>query len=167
MSILSCIKSLIKRAVTTATPLDDKVNQIVQVKYMDKVTNCEIINSYGFASSPPLGSVAYVFSCNGNEQNQIGIANNLSKRFKDLKPGEVAISNTEKGTYIKLDSDGKIIIGGGDVIIKGNLSVEGDITDNSETNNASVKILRDAYNIHVHFANAEHENTEPTSDPVS
>ena len=164
--MFSGLINLIKRAVSTSTANDSSVTQLTQIKYYDKVSQSEIIHDYGFSSSAPRGSVVYCFSCGGNEQNLIGIANHVLSRFKNLSEGEVVIGNQLTGTYIKFDKNGDIIIGGGNVIIEQNLLVKGDITDNSGSNSATLKTLRDAYNGHTHTSAPPGNQTSTTDMPV-
>jgi len=118
---LSKLFNLIKRAIITLASKDDTNFQIVQVNYLGKTKNVEIVSPYGLYSNPKEQSVMLIFNVNGQEENIAGIPYNPYNRFKNLKPGEVATGNPHKGTRIYFDENGDIIIdaNGGNVYVNG------------------------------------------------
>lgn len=123
--MISFIKNLIKRS-TVSNINDDTGNFCTaQVKWgSNKVSNVEVILPYGLSSCAPLGSLALMFNVFGQESNQAAIINYPPKRFKRLKPGEVAIGNFLTKSVIKFLENGDIEITG---LNNQNITIAGDV----------------------------------------
>ncbi len=123
---------------------------------------------FGFASNPPAGSDAVVIFPGGARSNGVIIATGHQEhRLKDLQEGDAALYDV-RGVYIWLTADGPVIDAGGlDIMVQnaGTVTVKaetkircetpllectGDIVDNCEGNDVTLKQLRDAYNAHHH-----------------
>ncbi len=88
------------------------------------------------------------------------IYNKVAGNYIYLKAnGEMLIKHNVSGTFIKILADGSITISATDqsvtidapeVTLTGNLTVNGDILDNSGINSNTVKDMRDIYNEHDH-----------------
>lgn len=199
------VRNMIKRAATQQPMVDSKNFPIVQVKYFNHTAIVEVLAPYGFCSSPPVGSLATIFSVGAQEENRTAVIDYPTKRFKNLEPGEVAVGNylTLAKLYFRKNGDVELfvphdlkvtvqndafvnitgnlnmtvdgdvsaqisgsataVIGGSlgvtaagatitcpDVLITGNLRVDGDITDNAGSNSDTIAEMREIYNIHTH-----------------
>ncbi len=141
----------------------------VTVNDLETIDKVPVVQAFGFASNPPNGSdVALVF-VGGDRSNGVVVATNSQKyRVRNLAPGESAIY-TQDGKQIYLTADGgiKIAANGQPVEIDSAttvtinasnsvvmntplLKVSGDIIDNYETNESTIKELRTAYDGHDH-----------------
>lgn len=122
--------------------------QLAQLKAFagEVLDNAERFSEFGFSSNPPVGSEGVVVSVGGNREHPIIIAtNHRSSRQKNLAPGETIIF-TQDGTKIHLKMGGFIDIEtatkvtvtvpdaefSGNVLIKGNLVVEGTTTSQGD-----------------------------------
>lgn len=106
----NAIKNIIKKAFQAA-PLDDVGSfPVGQASYYGKTSKYEQIYPYGFAANAPKGTFVLMFDIGGEEQNLSGIPYSSKTRYKNLKPGEVALGNFAKKTIIKFDENGNIII---------------------------------------------------------
>lgn len=62
----------------------------------------ELMQHYGFTSSPPAGAMALIIPVGGRTSHSVAIATELaSARVKSLQPGELAIY-TDEGAFIKM-----------------------------------------------------------------
>lgn len=136
--------------------------------------NTPVMGNWGFASRPPAGADCVVLSTSGDPTDAIVIATgHQDSRLRDLGEGDAAIHDV-RGAYVWLTPQGVVIDAAGldvkvqnaanvDVVattrvtitaplveVDGDLKVTGDITDQSESNAATLKQLRDAYNGHHH-----------------
>lgn len=125
MSILSCIKSLIKRGKTTLPGNDSGLAMTAQIQYMNKVTTSHIINPAGFGHNPTPGNLAIIFNVSGVEDNLSTIVTNDFNRIKNLVPGETVIYNTVTKSHIIFKQDGSIEINAPVININGDLNVSG------------------------------------------
>lgn len=100
----------------TITAVDDTgpvLRAQVTIGYLETVDDVPVLQQFGFASVPPLGSdVALVF-IGGDRSNGAGVAtNNQASRVRNKAPGESVIFNAF-GMSIYLSAEGVIINGGG------------------------------------------------------
>lgn len=72
--------------------------------------NGQIYTPYGFIHNPPDGSLAFMFSQNGQNSNLIAMVSDPKNRKKTLNKGEAGIENQVTGSYILMDSNGDVEI---------------------------------------------------------
>lgn len=154
---------------------DSGVIQTLQYKtQLDVRSDTPRMAEFGFSSAPPVGSDVVVLSLGGDRSSQVIIAtNHKSYRHTGLSAGETVIYN-QTGMYVKLTADGiaveakgqpvtvtnatKVTINATDSVVmntptlqvNGDVLATGNITDNSGSNSATLKALRDAYDDHTH-----------------
>jgi phage gp45-like len=136
--IFSKLLNLIKRGYVSNFIADDLPHPIVQVSYLGKVGNAEVILPYGFAAGLPDETPVIVLSVLGNESNRICIPYSHFTRFKNQHQGEVQIGNEVTKSYIKFTKNGnieiktdvKIKVTAPEIEIDGdlNLTVNGNVT---------------------------------------
>ena len=155
--------------------------QSVQYQTPLEVASAHRLAEFGFSSGLPVGTDVVLAFLGGDRSNPVVIAtNHQGYRHSDLSPGETVMYN-QWGLYIQLTEDGiSIDAKGHDVtvnnaknltatateqvkLITPKLLVTGDVIDNCETNNKTLKQLRDAYNEHDH----EVKGVEQGNDAVT
>ena len=114
-----------KQSKTTKASLDNKDFPIVQITYLERVSEAVIATPYGFHCNPPKNTPALLITLDRDEASQFIIPLNIGIRPKGLKEGEDIVGNFVVGSTIKFDKDGNI-----NVVCKGNLNatVEGSCT---------------------------------------
>ncbi len=111
MNVFTFIRNLIKRGTVTRETDDSGQFSVAQVKWIsEKVGNVEVVYPYGMSGYSPVGSLALMFNVMGQESNRAAIINNPNIRFKDLKPGEVAVGNFLTRSRVKFLENGDIEI---------------------------------------------------------
>lgn len=178
--LINTIKCIVK--VARMMSVDDSGNyRVGQFQYYGRTTQGLLFSPYGLLVNPPVNSMAVVLSQNGLESNPIALCDDPNNRtLRDLKPGEVALSNYNQGQYlyfrengdaelkankaiISIGSttvtieDGQVTIDGADSTMNGNLQVNGSITATGEVTAGTVNLTD-----HLHLGSA----TAP-SGPVS
>jgi len=147
---------------------DTGLIQIVQCRTPLDVMDVKRMGEFGFSSSPPVGSDAVIVSLGGDRSSPVVIAtNHKSSRHTGLQAGETVLYE-QNGAYVKLTATGvEVEANGQPVTVSGattvtinategivmntpTLKVTGDIIDNSGSNSATLKALRDAYDSHTH-----------------
>lgn len=142
--------------------------QSVQYQTPLEVASAHRLAEFGFSSGLPVGTDVVLAFLGGDRSNPVVIAtNHQGYRHSDLSPGETVMYN-QWGLYIQLTENGiSIDAKGQDVtvnnaknltatateqvkLITPKLLVTGDVIDNCETNDKTLKQLRDAYNDHDH-----------------
>lgn len=155
--------------------------QSVQYQTPLEVASAHRLAEFGFSSGLPVGTDVVLAFLGGDRSNPVVIAtNHQGYRHSELSPGETVMYN-QWGLYIQLTEDGiSIDAKGQDVtvnnaknltatateqvkLITPKLLVTGDVIDNCETNNKTLKQLRDAYNEHDH----EVKGVEQGNDAVT
>ncbi|WP_228725759.1 phage baseplate assembly protein [Klebsiella sp. RHBSTW-00465] len=155
--------------------------QSVQYQTPLEVASAHRLAEFGFSSGLPVGTDVVLAFLGGDRSNPVVIAtNHQGYRHSDLSPGETVMYN-QWGLYIQLTEDGiSIDAKGQDVtvnnaknltatateqvkLITPKLLVTGDVIDNCETNEKTLKQLRDAYNDHDH----EVKGVEQGNDTVT
>ena len=92
---------------TLATPdTDENVIQGMQVKLYEALKNCGRLGQYGLYGNAPVGSFVILMQINGQEEVLFGIEDDVNRRPRNLKEGEVMIYNTLTKNYIYLKEDG-------------------------------------------------------------
>jgi len=88
----------------------------MQISAMKKTVDVEIVNPYGFASVPPIGSLAVKFNVQGSSSNQVGVAYD-PKTIPAHNPAETVIGafSASIPTYLKFTQQGTIEIWKGGV----------------------------------------------------
>ncbi|HCH7897808.1 TPA: phage baseplate assembly protein [Raoultella ornithinolytica] len=162
---------------------DAGATQSVQYQTPLEVASAHRLAEFGFTSGLPVGTDVVLAFLGGDRSNPVVIAtNHQGYRYSDLNPGETVMYN-QWGLYIQLTEDGiSIDAKGQDVtvnnaknltatateqvkLITPKLLVTGDVIDNCETNDKTLKQLRDAYNDHDHeVKGVEHGNDTVTSE---
>ncbi|HII3372129.1 phage baseplate assembly protein domain-containing protein [Klebsiella oxytoca] len=142
--------------------------QSVQYQTPLEVASAHRLAEFGFSSGLPVGTDVVLAFLGGDRSNPVVIAtNHQGYRHSDLSPGETVMYN-QWGLCIQLTENGiSIDAKGQDVtvnnaknltatateqvkLITPKLLVTGDVIDNCETNDKTLKQLRDAYNDHDH-----------------
>ncbi|KAA0547754.1 baseplate assembly protein [Citrobacter braakii] len=147
---------------------DDGVVQNVQYQTPLEVATAHRMTDFGFSSALPVGTDVVIAFLGGDRSSAVVIASNhQSYRRTGLKSGESVLYNqwgleihmTEKGIFmdakgqdVEINNAKKATIHASDSILADTpvLKCTGDIIDNCETNNRTLKELRDAYNDHDH-----------------
>lgn len=144
------------------------------------------MSDFGFSSGLPVGSDVVVAFLGGDRSSGVIIASNhQSHRQSGLNPGETIIYS-QWGQLVKLTETGITIDAAGQPVDVVNSTVvtitateevvaktpvlkcTGDIIDNCESNTATLKQLREAYNVHGHpVKNVQGGNSEIDSDKPS
>ncbi|WP_337049778.1 phage baseplate assembly protein domain-containing protein [Serratia fonticola] len=138
---------------------------------------------FGFSSGLPAGTDVVIICPNGDRSNAMVIASNHSaSRHSGLNPGETVIFN-QWGQYVKLTEAGIEVQANGKTVdvkqatlvnIEASAGVKmdtpllqttGDIQDNCDSNRATLKQLRDAFNQHDHIVkNVQGGSSDITSE---
>lgn len=148
---------------------DDGLIQTLQYRTPLEVrSDTPRMTEFGFSSSPPVGSDAVIAYIGGDRSSAVVIAtNHKASRQTGLEAGETVIYD-QTGLYVKLTASGITVEANGQPVTVSNattvtinattgvvmntptLKVSGDIIDNSGSNSATLKELRDAYDGHTH-----------------
>lgn len=107
MSVLSRVMNIIKLASLTSVD-DSKDYPSLNIKYFGNDKDVVRLSQYGFYSSPPVGSLAILFSPGADDAKMFAMADDYPNRYKSLKPGEVKMGNTVKGTFTYYNDAGDI-----------------------------------------------------------
>ncbi|ELH4237942.1 TPA: phage baseplate assembly protein [Serratia marcescens] len=138
---------------------------------------------FGFSSGLPVGTDVVLAYLGGDRSSAVIVAsNNQQYRQSGLKSGETLIYN-QWGMFVKLTENGIEVEAKGKPVTVANattvtvtatekirletprLEVTGDVIDNCDSNAATLKSLRDAYNEHDHVVkNVQSGNDEKTSE---
>jgi phage gp45-like len=110
MDLKNKIKQLIKQVVCTITDKDNSTFPKNQVSANKKTSTVNRLSVYGYCYNPPEGTWGFSFNSQSHEATKFVLFNNLDKRKKGLKPGEIAIYHNQTGNYIHLKNDGGIVI---------------------------------------------------------
>lgn len=128
-----------KRALVAKQTVDDGEYHVVQVDYMGKVCDVEVITPYGIYSNIPSDGIVTIWNVQGQEENRVGIGNTPTVRFKGLQPGEVVVGSPQTLSNVKFATDGSIVITGkGKAVVtidaSGNISMttDGTVTAHSK-----------------------------------
>ena len=147
---------------------DSGATQSVQYQTPLEVASAHRLAECGFSSGLPAGTDVVLAFLGGDRSSPVVIAtNHQGFRHADLQPGETVVYN-QWGLYVHLTENGiSVDAKGQDVtvnnaknltatateqvkLITPKLLVTGDVIDNCETNDKTLKQLRDAYNDHDH-----------------
>lgn len=167
MTVAGKLRVLVSRAVL-ALVNDAAKLQGVQVTLLDEETRSEIerFQQYGFSCHPLEGAEAIVLAVGGSRSHMVALSiDDRRYRKKDLEPGEVALYTDEgdyvlfkRGRIVEVKAGTKVLVDApdaeftGNVLVKGNLHIEGDTTcdGNVSDANGSMQEMRDTFNSHTH-----------------
>lgn len=182
------VKLMIQRAASRQRPAFRarlgllKTNTRVQLANIDglsgeAVPNLEVMQHFGFTSTPPDGTQAIVLPLGGRTSASVIIATEHSAHRLQLdNRGEAAIY-TDDGTCVYVKRGGQVLIKAdtrvlidcpltetsGDLAVGGDISAAGDITDRSSgTDGSSMSAMRAVFNGHTHDENG---SSGPTDQP--
>jgi len=186
------VQMMIGRGVVTSVD-DEGAVQVMQVRasgleVADKRVRPQ---EFGLTSNPPPGSDAALVSVSGDRSSTMVVGvNHQVSRPRGLRPGETKLYS-EDGKYVYLTAGGGIVVEaeGQDVVVNnarnvtwnlsGKLTIvapggidmqtpqvsTGDMQDNYETNNRTMKGMRDVFNEHHHpVKNVQPGGATVTSD---
>lgn len=170
------------------TTLSDDSGNSQKVQYYN---NMEVrdgtirYTDFGFSSSLPAGSDVLIAYLNGNRSDAIIIASNHpSSRHLNLKSGESVLYNqwglhilmTEEGVVVEaknkevtVNNANKVTVNASTEVLLNTplLKVTGNIIDNCESNESTLKELRDSHNKHNHpIKNIQTGNSNITSESI-
>lgn len=162
------IKMLLGIGRVSASDDSDGVQTVQYQTPLEVHSNTPRLAEFGFSSGLPAGSDVVIGFLGGDRSSGMIIASNHSDyRHTGLAAGETVIYS-QWGQFIKLTENGVIIEAHNQPVTINNatevtvntsvkvrlntplLEVSGDIIDNAESNSATLKTLRDAYNSHNH-----------------
>lgn len=135
MGIIQLINKLIKRVYISNATADDTTFQTVQVTYLGKTVNADLLMPYGIAANPPLDSPGIMLTIGAQDDNRVSmVGTSPAIRMKGLKDGEMAVGNFKKGNFVIFKESGAIelvcledldlsISGDGNVTIEGDLNL--------------------------------------------
>ncbi|HBR2867961.1 TPA: phage baseplate assembly protein [Klebsiella pneumoniae] len=147
---------------------DSGVVQEVQYQTPLEVASAPRFSDFGFSSGLPAGADVVIAFLGGDRSSPVVIASNhQGYRHTGLKPGETVVYNqwglnihlTESGIFIDAKGKDVEISNAANItatateqvkLVTPRLLVTGDVIDNCETNDKTLKELRDAYNGHDH-----------------
>ena len=121
--LLRKIRSLIRRAVVSLSLPDDGDHPIMQISYLGKTANAEVIWPYGMGGQLPENAQVFCFNIEGMEENKAGIGTTPTLRLKVDAEGETCFGNPLTGSVTYFRANGDIeTIGKNDesIIISGN-----------------------------------------------
>ncbi len=126
------VQNLFQVGSSTTAALDDGNAQTVQIKTAGAVTRDKVslLYSFGFSSSPPIGSDLVVLNVAGDSSNGLVIATgHKASRQRGLTPGQVVVYDAA-GSTILLDGKGGIVITpkAGTTTFNGAVVITGDAT---------------------------------------
>ncbi|AHK20531.1 baseplate assembly protein [Yersinia similis] len=152
------------------TAFDDS-NEVQTVQYQTPLeihSDTPRLAEFGFSSGLPAGSDVVIGFLGGDRSSGMIIASHHpAYRHVGLNAGETVIYS-QWGQFIKLTESGVVIEAGNQPVTVSNatevtvnasvkvrlntplLEVSGNIIDNADSNSATLKTLRDAYNSHNH-----------------
>lgn len=113
--MISSFRNMIKYAIKTLAGDDSGAYPAGhKCQYNGKESQYMIMTPYGLFSNAPKDAFLALFSVQGEESNKFGIESTPDKRFKNLKPGEVAIGNvlSRTVTIYKENGDMDIVVTG-------------------------------------------------------
>lgn len=126
-----------------------------RVKGLGKESTIYVVYPYGFTANAPVNSLCVSWQVSGEESNRVAIADDPQNRPKDLKPGEVVVSNHLTGAEVRFSENGDIsITTATDVNISAtNLNVTGDVAIAGDVAITGMNVTHNGTNIgdtHIH-----------------
>lgn len=110
-SILTKIRSMIRRARVSRSLPDTGTYPITQVEFLGKTSNMVVIWPYGMSGQLPEDAETICFNIEGMEENKAGIGTVPKLRLKVNADGEVVFGNplTESAIYFRENGDIEVI----------------------------------------------------------
>lgn len=185
MSLPNRVRLMVSRALVALVD-DGKKLQELQVSLLEGEARAvaERFQQYGFTSVPLADAEAIALAVGGSRSHIVVLAvDDRRYRRKDLQPGETCIYN-QHGDRVHIREDGTIDVVAstkvfvdapevectGNVLIKGNLHVEGDTTCDGDVSDAagSMQEMRDTFNSHTHpGVQSGSSATPPPAEPMT
>lgn len=178
--LIATLKGIVKIARMVGS--DDSGNfRTADLQYLGRTTKGQLFSPYGLIVNPPANSMAVVLAQNAQESNLIALVDDpINRTIKNLKPGEVALSNYVAGQYVyfkengdaevKADKvvilvggttvtieNGQITVDGADTTLNGNLQVNGNIMSTGNVD-ADGEVTADASGTGVTLTGHTHAN---------
>lgn len=162
--VINRLKSLLAKGIIHLVN-DEAGRQFHQVTILkgEIKSNVESIQQYGWTANPPKGSTAVIMFIGADRNKPLVIGtNDPATRKKGLKSGESA-GYDAFGQFIHFKNDGsvKIKTNGLLKIDADRLECSGDIIDNAETNNISVREMREIFDDHDHIGDSGGTTNKP------
>lgn len=128
----------IKQADTTSVTNDSGKYPVVQITYLEKVSDSVVVYPYGTSGSPPLGSRCLLVTLLGDESVKFAIPLSSEFRPKNLLENEFACGNFKVGSIIHFKANGDIDIEcqnemnvtASKINVTGDIIVTGDVISN-------------------------------------
>lgn len=108
--IKTLISNIVKRAYVSLSKTDDADIPVVQVSYLGKTGDSEMLSPYGLSVRLPRDIQVLLFAIQAQENNRLCMGYSQTDRFKNLEEGEVVIGNPLTKSFVKFDKDGNIDI---------------------------------------------------------
>ena len=105
-SIITKIRSLIRRARVSLSLPDTGTYPITQVEFLGKTSNMVVIWPYGMGGQLPEDAEAICFNIEGMEENKAGIGTAPTLRVKVDAEGEVWFGNPVSGSVLYFRENG-------------------------------------------------------------
>lgn len=109
-TLKTLISNIVKRALVSLSKTDDADIPVVQVSYLGKTGDSEVLSPYGISVRLPKDIQVLLFAVQSQENNRLCIGYSQTDRFKNLEEGEVVIGNPLTKSFVKFDKDGNIDI---------------------------------------------------------
>lgn len=122
----------VKTAIVSLVTDDTTTWPQAQLAFNGVATTAVRINPYGISSNPPLNGYAILLSPHDREGHQLALIDAPTKRFKELKEGEVKIGNYLTQAFVFFDQQGNLNIDtDGNIIARAGGNVEVDCEGNA------------------------------------
>ena len=127
MAYIGKIYGAIRQAYLSLVDDDSSEYPRTQATYNGKASSVVRMSPYGLCTSPPEGSLCVLLSSQNQESVKFALIDDMPRRFRDLKEGEVVLYNYMSGSYAYFKESGDI-----EVVCKNNadITVDGDLTAN-------------------------------------
>jgi hypothetical protein len=158
LNLKNKILQIIKQVKVSFTNNDSSVYPKNQVDYNNKTSIVNRLSVYGYSYNPEKDTWGLSFSSQGNEAVKFVLFNEMEKRKKNLKPGEIVIHSPKTNSYIYLKENGSVCIDTSDKILLGS-------EDEGDLKKIVTEIFKDLFNNHVHPAPGG--TTSPTTTPMT
>ncbi|MBU0915801.1 MAG: phage baseplate assembly protein [Gammaproteobacteria bacterium] len=143
----------------------------------EPVPGLELMQHFGFTSTPPDGTTAIVVPLGGRTSASVIVATEHSAHRLVLNERGEAALYTQDGSWVHLKREGQVHIKAGvrvliespltettgSLLVGGNVAAVGSITDQVDGDGTSMQAMRDVFNDHVH---EENNNSGPTDQPT-
>lgn len=109
--MLTKLKNLIKRCVTTSIPVQQEQIQSVNINYMDrKNVTSQVIHDYGYYSCAPIGSIGICINPRAESDDCVSMVYHPKYFGETLKETEVILGNFVKNATLKFDDEGNVAL---------------------------------------------------------